>query len=357
MIAESQRVSQEDYDLFLQTLKNLKDANKLSDSKLVSSQLVLNHIARNPALSPHESLRNLLTEFLEQLEEWSPILGGILRARFWEQRTVDEMSTLGIPREYAPRTILDKQRQGIYQLATWFIEREKRVSQNKLSEKPVRGTIPTAIRNYLGEFPQFDVPHNIAAEFVTTSRDSFFAALRHVMASLGRGDNVFATDSLNIEKSFILYWVTEGLEYLKINHATALRGVKITRAFIINRADKIHHSEFLEKLLLLQCRSGILPIVVDVESLPPDYLREFIYIEDKFVDEVIYDFRSIEVIDNYIHWSLHKLALFKERSNFIKGFADPAWHNDLPMFETFEQVAELANNLRADFFNYAEKIA
>lgn len=357
MTKEHEPVSKKEYETFLQTLKSLGDASKLSRSSLINSQLTANYVENNPLLSPHEALRNVLTEILDQLILWSPILGEILRARFWEQRTVDEMSTLGIPKPYAPRTILDKQRQGVYQLAAWFIEKEKRLHDNKEPSDTIDDKlIPAPIKKYLEDFPQFNAPHSIGAQYVSTSRESFFSALRHIMQDLALGDYVFTTDNLNVEKSFVMYWVTEGLEYLRINHEAAMRGVKINRAFIINSADKSAHRDFLKNLILLHYRAGALPLVVDVEQLPADYLREFIYVKDKFVDEVIYDFRSIEVIDNYIHWSPHKLALFKERANFVRGFADPIWQFDTPPFESFEQVEDFANKLRSEFFQYANTL-
>ena len=97
-------------------------------------------------------------------------------------------------------------------------------------------------------------------------------------------------------------------------------------------------------------------MVVDVSKLPPDYRREFILFEGKFIDEVIYDFQSIQVIDNYIHWSSHKLALFKSRADFIRNFAIPTWNQDTQIFNTFEEVKNYAESLRGDLFAYSESL-
>ena len=213
MTKENSPVSKENYAVFLLALKNLSNAEKLACSSLVDTHLVKNYIADNPNSTIHEALRSILTELIEQLEEWSKIHGEILRYRFCEQKTIEEVVGHEIPIDYAPRTVSKKQKEGIIQLAAWFLEKEKSAQRKIISVSNVFGNhhVPEPIRFYLLEFPQFNVPINLTAQFVTTSQASFFSALRHLMSSLTKDDQIFATDYLSVDKSFFLYWVTEGL--------------------------------------------------------------------------------------------------------------------------------------------------
>ena len=124
-------ITQDEYFLFLNTLKNLRNVNRLKTSTLISSCLVRKQLASNPEIPPHEALRVVLTKVLEQMEIWSPDLAKVLRIRFWDQVKIKVIIKFKLLEEHAPRTILGKQSEAIKQFAGWFIEREKALKKAK----------------------------------------------------------------------------------------------------------------------------------------------------------------------------------------------------------------------------------
>jgi hypothetical protein len=185
--------------------------------------------------------------------------------------------------------------------------------------------IPKPIAEYLMQFPEFAVPHDLAAQQVRTSRESFMSAARCIARSLKPGDRIIGTDNLNFDRTYITYWVTEGLEYLRTNYEAAQRGVDITRIFVVTKNEREQHEGVLYKLGRLQRLAGVTPKLVIYETLPPNCLYEFAIFGDMYVDEVVYDIRSNVVVDNYIHWSSHKLATFQERERLTTSYVDQTW--------------------------------
>lgn len=250
--------------------------------------------------------------------------------------------------------------EGIPEHATPVLLVKEGVSSNRRL-KPISGSnskteskssVPVPVQEYLKKFPQFDVSHEIKSQYVRTSRESFFSALAAIFDSLNSSQEVISTDSIQIERSFITYWLTEGLGLLELNFSAAKRGINQKRIFLVSGTEEVEQHEFLSDLFALQAAAGILPILVNSDLLPSNYLREFLVFGDQLVDEVIYDVYGINVIDNYIHWSTHKVSQFREKAKFILSHAEPFGNKIVSSAETFEDVKSLALQLRMKYANY-----
>jgi hypothetical protein len=170
------------------------------------------------------------------------------------------------------------------------------------------------------------------------------AAARSILESLASGDEVFGTDAVTFDRDHIVYWSREGIEYLRMNFEAARRGVVIRRVFIVRQVDRERHADLLEQLCKLQESAGVTPLLATYEELPPTSRYEFALLGSGFVDEVIYDMMSNQIIDNYIHWSEHKRAAFRERANVISHYADAPTALSPAMASRFQGVVELARN-------------
>ena len=206
--------------------------------------------------------------------------------------------------------------------------------------------VPEIIQQYLKDFPEFNVDHDIRADRVRTSRESFMAVARMVYQSLRRGEEVFGTDCLSFDRDIIRYWVTEGLEYLKINHEASLRGIQITRVFVVGKQDFLNHQPMLTELGRLQALAGVRPRVALYDELPRDCRYEFVLLGDHFVDEVVYDMRSNDIINNYIHWSNNQMAAFRARARIIEAYVDHDWVPSGRPQARFDDIINFAQKIK-----------
>jgi len=211
---------------------------------------------------------------------------------------------------------------------------------------------PEPIQTYLRLFPEYAVEHDLRAEYVRTSRESFMAAARLLHGNLKPGEDIIGTDAISFDRDHIVYWSREGLEYLRINHEAAMRGVEITRVFVVSKREREQHAEVLDKLGALQARAGVTPRLAIYEDLPLSCRYEFALFGDHFVDEVVYDMTGNMIIDNQIHWSEHKIATFRERANFIRTYLDLDWVFPPSVDESFDEVVALAG----EFSKYIRRL-
>lgn len=202
--------------------------------------------------------------------------------------------------------------------------------------------IPSPILRYIQMFPEFAVEHELRAQYVRTSRESFMAAARCICESLTKDEQIFGTDAISFDRDHIIYWARDGLEYLRINYEAARRGVDITRVFVLSARERQSHSDLLTQLGAIQAAAGVTPQIAIYEELPPTCRYEFALFGAHLMDEVIYDIHGNMVIDNHIHWSQHKMAAFRERAHLIRNYIDPGWRFPQGEASSFEAVIALA---------------
>lgn len=181
--------------------------------------------------------------------------------------------------------------------------------------------VPEPLKKYLHDFPQFDVPVDIRRGYIKTSRESFFRALQCVLSSLNAGEKAISTDSINLSKSsqYLQYWAKEGLPYLRLNFEAFQRGVEFIRIFIVDKEEMEQNGDYFKTIAKLHQAAGVQTRYVIYQELltNPSYLREFAVFSDKFVDETIFDVRSNQVIENFIHWTRDVVSIFAERANMM----------------------------------------
>lgn len=207
--------------------------------------------------------------------------------------------------------------------------------------------IPEAILKYLRLFPEFAVPHDLAGQYVRTSHASFLSAVECILNCLSEDDSMFTTDSLVFDRAGINYWPTAGMRYLELNYEATMRGVLITRVFIVAQGDRQKYSELIYQIGRLHKRAGVTPLLADYKTLPASCHYEFALFGDRFVDETVYDFRS-SIVENFIHWSGHKLASFKEKEHLIRSFTDSQWSVRGRMAGSFDEVKRVAQKIRRE---------
>jgi len=209
-----------------------------------------------------------------------------------------------------------------------------------------RQVLPQPIAAYIRDYPEFLQKADIDAQCVRTSKESFFSVAKNILAIVPAGGEVFSTDNLNVGRAYTTYWFGEGLHYLDLNFEAARRGVKVSRVFIVTKADFERHTNLLRELVSLQTLAGIRPYIAYYEELPDQCKREFVLFADKFVDEVHYDFRSEMVIDNYISWAPEKLEQFRVKMELIKSFIhSPPWEVTSVMATDFNVVKRYAQRV------------
>lgn len=208
----------------------------------------------------------------------------------------------------------------------------------------VADEIPAVVSRYLRIFPEFSIPRELSSQYVRTSRESFMGAARLIFDSLGSDDRVFGTDAISFDREHIVYWSSDGVAYLRINYEAALRGVRIERVFVVSRRDLGSYGDILAELCALQAASGVNPKVVCLEELPSSCRYEFALFGASLVDEVVYDMSGHTIVDNFIHWSDHKLGIFRERANLIENYVDHDWAFPSVAADSFDDVVALARN-------------
>lgn len=208
--------------------------------------------------------------------------------------------------------------------------------------------LPRVIQTYLERFPEFMVGHEIEAQFVRTSRESFFFAIRSLLDALNLGERFVATDSLYMDRPLVNYWATEGLNYLRHSFETTLRGVPSDRIFIVSRKDLRRRPQFVRTICDLTAAANVGAHVVEYEELPGSCLAEFALLGDQFADEVVYDFRSQVVVENRIHWSRHKITAFAEKARLILAHEIKEYATSPSGSISFDAVQRMAEKIRAD---------
>ncbi|MBE7492950.1 MAG: hypothetical protein HS108_14510 [Planctomycetes bacterium] len=180
---------------------------------------------------------------------------------------------------------------------------------------------PKPIQTYLARHPNLVNKAELASQCISTSRASFFDAAQFILDSLGSDHQVFAVDNLNIGREYNLYWITEGVPYLKMNWRAATRGVSVHRAFLVERKELAKYGEYVNAIRSLHERAGATTSVVIYEDLPDQYREEFVLWGSKYVDVVRYDIRAHRVVANTIHWGEGEYAKYHRYAQMVKVYA------------------------------------
>lgn len=206
---------------------------------------------------------------------------------------------------------------------------------------------PDAIREYLARWPEFDIAPDVMGSRVRTSRASFYTALQMLIGSLEAGTSVVSSDSISSEgENGMMYWVTEGLQFLGLTHTAALRGIEFERVFIVRQQDIDAHPDHLRALCQIHNLAGVKTYIASYEALPPECLYEYVVLGDQYVDEAVYDIAGERIIENWIHWSDQKIVACRDRSTLLKGFSQkfpPRWKTTA---DDFGKVLTAAASLR-----------
>jgi hypothetical protein len=209
------------------------------------------------------------------------------------------------------------------------------------------GSTPPPIREYLTRWQEFDIRPDINASRVRTSRASFYTALQFLMGGLEAGSRVISSDSLSSKgENGMIYWVTEGLQFLGLTHAAAQRGIQFERVFIVTERDMSSHSKQLVALCHMHNLAGVRTYLAPYEGLPVECLYEYVIFGDQYVDEAVYDIEGERIIENWIYWSEQKMAACADRSKLLMGFSKKAPTRWKAMADDFGKVTAAAELLR-----------
>lgn len=206
--------------------------------------------------------------------------------------------------------------------------------------------IPAPIKSYLAEYPMFSQAEDVTNKYVRTSAESFFSAVKFIYQDLTIGQTVWTTDNISLEPDFAKYWVSDGLEYLRINHDASLRGIGVYRIFIVTEAEYKKYRSILDQIGILHAMSGTIPSLAIYERLPVHSRYDFAIWGDLFVDEVVYDFKSNAIVDNYIHWSNSKFKQFKQKMAIVRNLLEPDWLIDAKVEKDFSIILQFAAQIR-----------
>ena len=109
-----------------QLLKNIKTPQNLTNSEWMTSCLITQMLAANPTLHPLTALQKLVLGSLKELRITNPEHADLLRERFWQQMTVDEL-VFGIHKgKWSKRNFFNIQKKAIHQLTEILMQKEKR---------------------------------------------------------------------------------------------------------------------------------------------------------------------------------------------------------------------------------------
>jgi hypothetical protein len=215
---------------------------------------------------------------------------------------------------------------------------------NVINSFSLGNIIPKSIQSYLHLYPEFSIPSEIKAQFVRTSRPSFFSAVKEILKDLKRGEIFNATDNLNHSREMYLYWCTEGLDYLEMNHSASSRGIKLKRIFIVSREELKNHPSYIKGICKINSMAGVNCSVVIFDRLPSDCLFEFVIFGKYLLGEVTYDFRSERIIENKIHWSESKIQIFSNKFSLIEKYEEYDWYTPADRASRFQIVSQQAKN-------------
>ncbi|MEM7129361.1 MAG: SUMF1/EgtB/PvdO family nonheme iron enzyme [Chloroflexota bacterium] len=94
---EENAANHDDVKSLLETLKNLKNPERLRQSTFANSALVRQRMAQKPTLTVDQALTELFTDTLTLLAQEHPLLADQLRGLFWEGLTATSMVDEGRP--------------------------------------------------------------------------------------------------------------------------------------------------------------------------------------------------------------------------------------------------------------------
>lgn len=214
-------------------------------------------------------------------------------------------------------------------------------------------SIPGPIREYLIRWPEFDIAPDVAASRVRTSRASFYTALQMLLGSLEAGARVVSSDSISSEgENGMMYWVTEGLQFLGLTHTAASRGIEFERVFIVRQRDIEANGDHLRSLCHIHNLAGVKTYIASYERLPPECLYEYVVFDTRYVDEAVYDIAGERIIENWIHWSGQKVVACRDRSTLLKGFSQKYPSRWKSVADDFGKVLTAAATLRESLVPY-----
>lgn len=206
--------------------------------------------------------------------------------------------------------------------------------------------IPAPITKYLESYPMFNLEDDIGGSYVRTSMESFYYAVKLIYESLNHHEVIWTTDNISLSPNFAKYWVEEGLSYLQIIHEATTKGIKVNRVFIVSDFEFTNFKSELEQLGNLHAKAGVNPLIAIYERLPLQCRYDFAILGNTFVDEVVYDIKSNNVIDNYIHWSPMKIRHFNQKMDIIRNFVEPNWRFNTSRENFFDDVLKYAKEIR-----------
>lgn len=125
-------------------LRALREPAKLNQSPLARSALVARQLRTQPGLSIADAVSATLTEGLALLECEAPAGADLLRGRFWEGRTVQEMLCAERPERQSERRFFEQQSCAIERFAALLAQQEWRCQQDRpqtrlLARLPIPG--------------------------------------------------------------------------------------------------------------------------------------------------------------------------------------------------------------------------
>lgn len=125
-------------------LRALREPAKLNQSPLARSALVARQLRTQPGLSIADAVSATLTEGLALLECEAPAGADLLRGRFWEGRTVQEMLCAERPDRQSERRFFEQQSCAIERFAALLAQQEWRCQQDRpqtrlLARLPIPG--------------------------------------------------------------------------------------------------------------------------------------------------------------------------------------------------------------------------
>lgn len=130
-------------------LQTLHSPTRLATSALLGLPVAQAYQKRKTTLTPTHALRNLLGELLNELSKEHPQLADLLRGRFWEGLTVDEMLARNRPEAQSPRRFQNKQKEALEHLSQIWQEASLRLQEDERRQR-LLANLPEA--SYLSLF-------------------------------------------------------------------------------------------------------------------------------------------------------------------------------------------------------------
>ncbi|MBN8581047.1 MAG: hypothetical protein J0L96_10275 [Anaerolineae bacterium] len=113
-----------------EALTNLNSPLQLGESKLISYNTAIKYQQENVTTLPYQALKAVLTDILERLEIENPVYADILRGRFWEGLSPNDMIVKERPKRWAEKTFYNYQRKAKNEFYFLFWQREQSLRQS-----------------------------------------------------------------------------------------------------------------------------------------------------------------------------------------------------------------------------------